>query len=136
MVDTPPGDAIVPERAESVTILVVDDDELVREFVCATLRRNGFHVLAAPDGPTAIELAKRHGQELDVAIVDMMMPELDGEQTIRSIHKVAPSVRALLMSGHSENQISSELIDNGNVAYLQKPYTGSALVEKVRGIID
>lgn len=114
------------------TILVVDDDDLIRDCITESLRLQGFTALAAPNGRVALDIVDMLGPAIDVALVDIRMPDLDGEQTLREIRARVPSMRGILTGGHSAGQISSKQVERGEVCYVQKPYTAAKLIETIQ----
>jgi signal transduction histidine kinase len=95
--------APVPEaRSEGTTILVVDDDARVREVVETMLAESGFRVLIAPDGRQGVEMYRDHCNEIGLVLLDMTMPEMDGEEAFREIRRIRADARVVLSSGYSE----------------------------------
>jgi CheY-like chemotaxis protein len=88
------------------TLLLVEDDESVRRLLRRMLERMGFHVLEAPNGVAALELAKEHRGEIDVLVSDVSMPQMGGVELGRQLLQVRPRVRVLLVTGHAEDDVS------------------------------
>jgi CheY-like chemotaxis protein len=136
------GDAIaaqLPRMAElpdpmaySETILVIDDEEIVRSTANTALRRLGYDVITAPDGARGVEWLREQSQSIRLVLLDLSMPEASGKETLREIRKVRPDVPAVLSSGYSEAYALRGFEDQHVGGFLQKPYTGRTLVLKVR----
>jgi PAS domain S-box-containing protein len=118
------------------TVLVVDDDEGVREVVAEILRRAGLTVLLAGDGREAVKLFRRHADEIRVVVLDRTMPDINGEEAFEEIRRIRSDARIILMSGYSEERAAWHFIDRGLYAFLHKPFEPMALLERVRRILE
>ena len=118
------------------TVLVVDDDEGVRELVTETLQRAGFTVLLAEDGRKAVELFQRHADKIRVVVLDRTMPNVDGEEAFDEIRRIRSDAPIILVSGYSEERAAWHFIDRGLDAFLHKPFEPMALLERVRRILE
>jgi PAS domain S-box-containing protein len=117
------------------TILVVDDEEGVRDLIRAVLQRQGYRVISASDGRQAIERYRKHAREIDAVLLDLTMPELDGEATLAELQAIAPAVRVVLMSGYSESKVAGRFASKGTAAFLQKPFRHKELLEILHRIV-
>ena len=129
--ELPPGDS--PWRGTG-TILLIDDEAVVRDLAQATLEAAGFDVLTASDGPEGLQLFRRHADQLALVILDLTMPEMGGEEVYRELRRLHPNARVLMSSGYSEYQ-AARLFSNPLSAFLNKPYQPAQLVEKVREVL-
>lgn len=120
----------VPRGSE--TILVAEDDEVLRTLLQIALESCGYTVMASASGPAALELAERHAEPIALLVSDVTMPGMEGPELARRLAAVRPGLRVLLLSGYS---LDPALLDAG-VDFLQKPFRPSALVARVRGILD
>ena len=120
----------------SGTVLVVDDDEGVRDLLDATLRRVGFTVLLARDGREGVDLFRRHSDDVCVVVLDRTMPDVGGEDAFDEIRRIRPDSRIMLISGYSEERAAWHFIDKGLDAFLHKPFETTVLLKKIRRIID
>ena len=115
-------------------ILVVDDEESIREITRGTLETFGYRVLTASDGTEALALYVDH-QEVAVVLTDMMMPFMDGPATIRALRKINPAIRIIaasgLIGGHKPGEASLE----GVSMFLSKPYTAEKLLKALAEIL-
>jgi len=117
-------------------VLVVDDDEGVRELLDATLRRAGLSVLLARDGREGVDLFRRHADEIGAVVLDRTMPDIGGEDAFDEIRRIRPDARIMLISGYSEERAAWHFIDKGLDAFLHKPFEPKVLLERIRRIID
>ena len=124
------------EWRASGTVLVVDDDEGVRDLLDVTLRRAGLTVLLASDGREGVDLFRLHADEIRAVVLDRTMPDIGGEDAFDEIRRIRPDARIMLISGYSEERAAWHFIDKGLDAFMHKPFEPSALLEKMRRIID
>jgi signal transduction histidine kinase/ActR/RegA family two-component response regulator len=114
-------------RAGQGTILLVEDEQLVRVSTFRALRQLGYEVLACGDGVEALELFREHHAELTAVVLDMIMPRMSGHATYASLREIDPRVPVLLTSGFSQNEEVQQTLDLGARGYLAKPYDISSL---------
>lgn len=117
------------------TILLVEDEDALRELDTQILRRAGFEVLAARSGLEAISLAETHGDGIDLLLTDVMLPGMSGPVVASHLQMVRPDMKVLYMSGYSHEEAMGEDDPAGPSLFLQKPMTGEALVDAVRRLI-
>jgi signal transduction histidine kinase/ActR/RegA family two-component response regulator len=117
------------------TILVVEDETLLRELYAETLRQHGYHTLLAANGRLALEILEKDGARIDLVMTDMVMPELGGEKLIEHLLAANPSARVLCMSGYPGENSNLYAFDAKNVGYLQKPFNTKQLLTKVRELL-
>ena len=118
------------------TILIVDDEMLVREMAGKTLRRQGFEVLQAESAAAAIDVLKRHPGEIQAIVLDLSMPGKSGNEVLPELRQVRPGVRVIVSSGYDEGQTMAMFQGQAVAGFIQKPYTAAALVEKVRAVME
>ena len=116
-------------------ILLVDDEEVVREVAVDMLRHLGYQVVTASDGRQALEYYRQCGAEVDLVILDMVMPHLDGRGCFRALKQINPQVRAILSTGYGLNGAAQALLDEGMVGFVQKPYEAGQLSAVVADVI-
>ena len=114
------------------TILVVDDEESVRAVAQLILERSGFAVLTAVDGREALDVFRAHRDEIALVLLDLTMPHLSGEETLQELRRISADVRVILSSGYNEQEVAGRDAGKSPVRFIQKPYSPSALIEKVR----
>jgi two-component system cell cycle sensor histidine kinase/response regulator CckA len=118
------------------TILVVDDEPVVRRTAKSMLERFGYSVVMAENGKEGVELFRVLADKIAVVLLDMTMPIMSGEETFRELRALRPSVRVILSSGYNEVEAVRRFTGKGLAGFLQKPYSASALAEKVRSVIE
>ena len=114
------------------TVLLVDDEETVRDVGTKMLRKMGFDVLPAKDGREAVELFRQHAGQLACVVLDLTMPHMDGEQTCQELIQIDPSVPVILASGYNEQELAQRFTGTGFAGFLQKPYQYADLLAKLR----
>ncbi len=117
-------------------ILVVDDEEPIRSFVKDVLESNGYRVLSAENGAEAVSVYKEHDGDIDLVLLDMVMPRMGGHETFLRLRTHNPGVKALLCTGYSEDGKAQEILKSGVMGFIQKPYQGNTLLSKVRTTLD
>ncbi|HWD00308.1 MAG TPA: PAS domain S-box protein [Candidatus Sulfopaludibacter sp.] len=120
----------------SGSILVVDDEQVVREIATKALSRHGYQVLSAHNGLEAIHLAKRHPGDIQLVVLDLSMPGMNGEEVLPELRKVRPGVKVLVSSGYSETETMALFEGQQVCGFIQKPYTSNRLLEKVKTSLD
>jgi PAS domain S-box-containing protein len=114
------------------TVLLVDDEFMVRDVARAMLERAGFDVLTAQDGYEAVEIFRDHGEDCCCVLVDLAMPRMNGEETFRELRRQDPDVRVVLSSGYDADEADSRFAGTGLAAFVRKPYTYAQLIDAVR----
>jgi CheY-like chemotaxis protein len=129
----PPAAHDVPGGKE--TILLVDDEAIIRNVGRTILQRYGYRVLLAEDGQEALELYQRAGRDIDLVILDLTMPRLSGYDTLRHLRRIDPEVRVLFSSGYAAEKVLGN--DTGGVlGFVNKPYRPQDLATTVRQVLD
>jgi PAS domain S-box-containing protein len=127
-------------RAENLplegTVLIVDDEESVREVASCMVMAMGFDVLTAPNGLEAVEVFSRQADKIVCVLLDLTMPLLDGEQTFRKISLIRPDVKVILSSGYNEQEATQRFAGRGLAGFIQKPYTLEGLEEKLKAALQ
>jgi PAS domain S-box-containing protein len=123
-------------RKGSETILLVEDDEAVRELTEMVLKSYGYNVLVAEDPEHAQRLSDTSGLDLQLVLTDVVMPTISGRELVRKLTSRHPHLRVLYMSGYTDNVIASGGVLEPGLAFLQKPFTPAALAGKVREVLD
>jgi CheY-like chemotaxis protein len=114
----------------SGTVLVVDDEDIVRRMAKAALERLGFTVLTAVDGSDALRVYAGQSEAIDIVLLDMMMPVLGGEDTLKRLLEIRPDATVLAMSGFHERE-AKERFGDGIAEFVQKPFTAGQLAMKI-----
>jgi two-component system, cell cycle sensor histidine kinase and response regulator CckA len=119
---------------KDTAILLADDDETVQEFGAMALSTLGREVLLAVDGSQCLELVRERGAEIGLIVLDMMMPDMNGDEVLASLRASGVSTPVLLCSGFEMTE--SEVVANGATAYLGKPYRMRELTEACRTLLE
>jgi DNA-binding NtrC family response regulator len=118
------------------TVLVVEDEDVVRGVVVQVLTRQGYTVLEAGQGDEALARCRSHPSRIDLLLTDMVMPGgLNGRQLAEQALTIRPEMRVLLMSGYTTDELVHHGVKVG-APFLQKPYTLQQLASKVRDVLD
>ena len=118
------------------TILLVDDEDMVLEVARAMLGRLGYRVVAAKGGEVAIHLLKNSESIPDLVILDLIMPNMNGEKTFDAIREIAPSLPVILASGYTMDGHASKVMEKGCNGFIQKPFNLEELSQKIRQVIN
>lgn len=120
----------------SETVLLVDDEEMILEVGQAMLKKLGYRVVVAGGGEQAVAAAQRKGTEIDLVILDLVMPGMDGGKTFDRIKEIRPQIPIILSSGYAMNGQADEIMKRGCNGFIQKPFKLSELSQKARKILD
>jgi CheY-like chemotaxis protein len=123
------------ELRGSGTVLVVDDEELIREYSRSALRSFGYTVLVARDGTEAIREFEKNGDQIGLVLLDVAMPGLDGAQTLDRIRELGSNVPVLVCSGFGDVDVEARFADKQIAGFFPKPYTVKQLARKVKECI-
>ncbi len=118
------------------TILVIDDDAMVLDVLQKALEVQGFKILKARDGEEALWIARNHKGRIDLSILDLGMPGMDGTEVFPLLKEARPEMRVLICSGYEMDQVSSSLLRQGASGFLAKPFTMSRLLPEVRKVLE
>lgn len=118
------------------TILLVDDEDMIIDVGTRMLKKLGYKVFIARDGQEAIGIFKKHPEEIDLIVLDMIMPKMGGGETYDRIKKIKPDVKVLLSSGFSINGQASEILNRGCNGFIQKPFNLQNLSQNLRAILE
>jgi len=116
-------------------ILIVDDDEHVREVLRLVLEKRGYSVRLAADNTVAIMNVTFHGPDLALVLLDMKMPGLDGERTLLGIRALQADLPCLVYSAFCEQDVMARMQQAGRFAYMAKPASMTALLDKIAGML-
>ncbi|RMG50550.1 MAG: PAS domain S-box protein [Acidobacteria bacterium] len=126
----------VTERQTGGTILVVDDEEVIRDLAKNILRREGYTVLTAESGVEAIHIYEQRGSDIALVILDLTMPKMDGRVCYYKLRELDPQVRVILSSGYGADEIVEDLLTQGVRKFVQKPYRVGDLIRAVRDVLS
>ncbi|MEQ8188012.1 MAG: PAS domain S-box protein [Candidatus Eremiobacterota bacterium] len=116
------------------TVLLVDDEDMLRKSGKAILTRFGFNVITASDGLEAVEIYKKHSSDINCIIMDLSMPRMDGITALKKIRHLNPEIKIILSSGYNEQEAIGHYTGHGISGFLQKPYEIRKLKEKLKDI--
>ena len=120
----------------SETILLVEDEDIVRGLTREILSEAGYHVLDAKGGHEAIRLCRDFSGPIELLLTDVVMPGMSGKEVAERLHELRPSARVLFMSGYTDEAIVRHGVLDANVEFIQKPFTWAKLGKKVRDVLD
>ncbi|MBI5343577.1 MAG: PAS domain S-box protein [Deltaproteobacteria bacterium] len=124
----------LPSGRESV--LVVEDEEVVRSLVRDILKESGYTVLTASDGDEALKIGREHKGPIHLIVTDVVMPKMGGRQAAESLAPHLPGVKVLYMSGYTDDAIVHHGVLDPGIPFLQKPFTPESLLRKIREVLD
>ena len=126
----------IEARGGKETILLVDDEEIIRNLAKDILESKGYKIILAKDGLEAIEIFKTGKDKIDLVILDMIMPKLGGKETFRKLKEVHPPIKCILSSGYTKETIAREILKEGALGFVQKPFRINELASIVRTALD
>ena len=127
-------ESAIPRGTE--TVLLVEDEEVVRGLARQILQDAGYRVLVAPQGEEAIRLSNEHAKEIHLLLTDVVMPGAGGKEVADHLSSLCPGIKVLFMSGYTDEAIVHHGILDSDVKFIQKPFTPAALARKVREVLD
>lgn len=119
----------------SGTILLVDDEDRVLHITAKLIQKLGYQVIEARGGKEAVELYRENAGQIDIVILDMVMPDMNGAVTFDALKKLDPNVRVLLSSGYSIEGEAEEILKRGCDGFIQKPFTSQAISQKINELL-
>ncbi|HEY2326619.1 MAG TPA: GAF domain-containing protein [Gaiellaceae bacterium] len=118
------------------TVLLVEDESVVRQLVAEILEASGYSVLQAADGASAIEVLRRHVGTLDLLLTDVVMPGMSGRDVARAVTAMRPGTPVLFMSGYTDSAIDEKGVLEPGVHFVQKPFTATELTARIRTVLE
>jgi signal transduction histidine kinase/ABC-type amino acid transport substrate-binding protein/ActR/RegA family two-component response regulator len=131
----PATQAATPALARKATILLVDDEEMIRDAATAALESLGLTVLTAENGLEAVAAVQQPGVTIDLILMDLTMPQMDGREAFQAIRRIHPNMPVILSSGYNEQESIQAFMGRGLAAFLQKPYTLRALERTILDVL-
>lgn len=119
----------------SETIMVVDDEEMIRRVSAAMLRELGFVTIEAADGEEALRIFKEQGDGIDLVLLDKCMPQMDGIEVFKRLRQIRPGIKVLLATGYSEREVTEQCSDHELNGFIQKPFTMNRLSDGVKRVL-
>ena len=118
------------------TVLLVDDEDIVIAVGRQMLEKMGFSVLTATGGLQALDVYKDNKDDIDLVILDMIMPDMGAGDAYDELRDINPAIKVLLSSGYGQDQQTREVLNRGCKGFIQKPFNMQALREKIKDILD
>lgn len=118
------------------TVLLVDDEDMILDIGQKILKAIGYKVLQARGGKEAVEVFRKHKEEIDLVVLDMIMPDMSGGEVYDVMKESSSNVKVLLSIGYSIDGQASEILDRGCNGFIQKPFSMNDLSGKIREILD
>jgi CheY-like chemotaxis protein len=118
------------------TVLLVEDEPVVRELAVATLREKGYTVVEAVNGEEGLRMARQHDGKIDLVLTDVVMPVMGGKEMADALHASHPDTKVLFTSGYTEDAMGHHGVLRPGILFLQKPYMTATLARKVREVLD
>ena len=134
--DTVPVELEEKLQKGTETILVVEDEEVVRDFSCRILRSLGYRVLEAANGKEALELVAKCNGRIDLVFTDVVMPQMGGPEMVENLLEMRPGIKVIYTSGFTESTIVERGVALGKVRLIQKPFTRELLAQRIRHTLD
>ena len=131
-----PARAAVAPAGGRETLLVAEDEQLVRLLARKILEHAGYTVLVTSGGPDALRLAGQHVGPIDLLLTDVVMPEMSGRELVHRLAEQRPEMRVLYMSGYADEAVAQHGVLDPGTAFIQKPFTPDGLARKVREVLD
>ena len=120
----------------SGTVMVVDDEETIREMGKMMLQKIGFNVITAYDGQEAVEIFRSRKDEIDCILLDLTMPRMNGEECFHELRKIRKDIRVVIYSGYSKEETAQKFVNQGVNEFLQKPFKLITLRDKMRTVFE
>ena len=120
----------------SETILLVDDDDRIRNVAKQMIEMGGYKVLVASSGEEALKTYATHSGEVSLVILDLIMPGMGGKRCLEEILQIDPDLRVLLASGYSSNGLAIDERESGARGFITKPYDARAILAAIRKVLD
>lgn len=118
------------------TIMLVDDQDSIWDFLIEALQNLGYSVILAENGQDAVEIYKNNPKQIDLVILDMIMPKLGGHSTFFQLKAIDPDVKILLSSGYVSEKEVDDILKKGAKAFLPKPHRINTMAQEIRRILD
>ena len=131
-----PQPPVPPDDRPTETILLVEDEDVVRDLAREVLEGRGYSVVAARHAGEALLIAERHPGPIHLLLTDVVMPHMGGRELAERVAPLRPGIRVLYVSGYTDDEVLRHGVMEDEVAFLQKPFTAEALLERVRGLLD
>jgi CheY-like chemotaxis protein len=131
-------DRSVPEKSLTgdETVLVIDDEDTVRQTAKSALESYGYRVIVAANGKEGVHLFQERSHEIAAVLLDMTMPVMSGEEALVRLKSIRPDIRVVLSSGYNEADATRRFTGKGLAGFVQKPYTAACLAETMKSALE
>jgi|WetSurMetagenome_2_1015567.scaffolds.fasta_scaffold02019_4 two-component system, cell cycle sensor histidine kinase and response regulator CckA len=120
------------DHKETGAVLLAEDNEIVRHMQSIILKNAGYEVIEAVDGKEAVELFRENADRISIAVIDVVMPVMNGKEVLDAIMQLKPGIKTLVVSGHTDDIITSKGIEQDKIDFLAKPFTPLQLLKRIR----
>ncbi|OAG27437.1 hybrid sensor histidine kinase/response regulator [Thermodesulfatator autotrophicus] len=125
-----------PKINGTATVLVVDDEEEIRRFIRSTLEEHGYRVIEASNGYEALEIFQNKKDEINLVLLDLIMPEMEGKDTFEALKKLSPNLKVIILTGYVADRVVRSMLKNGAKAFLTKPFRLQDLLIVVHQVLS
>jgi len=122
-------------KGKGETILLVDDESIIRELGRDALEQLGYNVFVAEDGLAALDLYEKHRDKIDLVILDLIMPNLSGKEAFERLRQINPDIKVVISTGYAKDGVLEPLLDNKANGFIKKPYKIQNMARVVRSAI-
>ncbi len=126
----------IPPVGGAETILLVEDEAFIRIALTTLLKKLGYKVIEAEDGNDAVNEFSEHHNNIDLVLMDVIMPNKGGKEAYQEMQRIQPDVKVILMSGHGEDILKDKKIDRDGLHFISKPVSAKDISEKIREVLD
>ena len=123
------------QEASSKTILVVEDEQMLRELTSEILQNGGYNVITAASGSEALEICRHQEKSIDLVVTDVIMPGMNGSEFVKYLKASRPGIKTLYMSGYTNDVIARHGILESDILFIEKPFTTNLLLRKIREVL-
>ncbi len=128
---------MTPEAfSQDTTVMLVDDEPLIRNSSRRMLKLMGYEVILAENGRHALSIYKNRSERIGLVLLDLLMPEMSGEETFLELVKLNPEIKVLLVSGYSRDEMADELIAKGARGFIRKPFDIDEISDAIADALD
>ena len=124
-----------PSPMQRGTVLVVEDEDAVRDMLLQALERHGYRVIGAADGVAGLDIIDERGEELAAALIDMMMPRRDGAEVVDHLNRTHPEIKVIVTSGYDEREATKRITSAGLAAFVKKPFRPPKLLDTLDRLV-
>ena len=128
-------DSLKQKHKGKGTILVIDDEEIIRNVARDILHELGYDTILASSGKEGVKIYADKKDFIDLVILDMIMPEMEGKETFKKLKEINPDVKILISSGYNQDSLPEQVMDSGEAGFIQKPYNINEIAEIIKEVL-